>query len=244
VAAQTWLPREVIVVDDGSHDRGATRQAVEEAKACFEHQSVRLIRLENNVGPGVARNVGWDAATEQYVAFLDADDSWHPAKIAIQLRYMLEAPDVDFTAHLWKVRLEEEKEDPALRHLEVVPLRAWKLLLRNVVATPTVIVKRCLPFRFPPRRFAEDYELWLELLLSGCKGVLIKQVLAYLHKAPYGKGGLSGDLWAMERGELETYWRLFRRGRLGMHHLFVCVPWSFAKYVRRAAFSIAGRAKY
>jgi glycosyltransferase involved in cell wall biosynthesis len=242
VATQSWRPAEVIIVDDASDDE--TPKVLKELQHQHDPEWLRVIRLPVNSGPGAARNVGWDAATEQYIAFLDADDSWHPEKISIQLKYMLATPDVDFTAHLWRIAQGRDEENHVREDFKVSPLTAWELLFRNPIATSTVVVKKCLPHRFSCRRFSEDYELWLDLLLSGYKGALIKCVLAYLHKAPYGEGGLSGDLWAMERGELETYWRLFRKGRLGVRHLFVCVPWSLAKYMRRTVVSVARRIEW
>ena len=244
VAAQTWPPEEIIVVDDASHDGGETARSLEEAAKAHGLQQVRVIHLEENRGPGAARNVGWEAAGRPYVAFLDSDDTWHPMKLAIQLGYMLRSPAVVFSAHRWRVwRGKGETAEQAVRdsNLTTRVLRARSLLLRNVVSTSTVVLRRDIPCRFPERRFSEDYELWLDLLLRGYRGVLIERALAYIHKAPYGEGGLSRGLWSMEKGELETYWRLFRRGQIGWHDLALCAPWSLAKYARRVILSVVRR---
>lgn len=71
VVEQRHAPFEVIVVDDGSTDRSA---AVAEE---FVSDSVRLIR-QSNAGVSAARNRGTEAATGDYIAFLDADDWWEP----------------------------------------------------------------------------------------------------------------------------------------------------------------------
>lgn len=61
-------PAEVIVVDDGSHDA-----SVRVARSFEPH--IRLIRQENQ-GAAAARNRGVEAATREFLAFLDADDLW------------------------------------------------------------------------------------------------------------------------------------------------------------------------
>ena len=65
--AQTFTDYEVLVVDDGSTDRGGA--IVEDLK----HPRVKLIAQKNS-GPGAARNRGLAEAQGELVAFLDADD--------------------------------------------------------------------------------------------------------------------------------------------------------------------------
>lgn len=79
--AQTYLNIEVVVVDDGSTDR--TPHIVERLGA--QDRRLRAIRTENS-GVAAARNAGVRATTGQFVAMLDADDVWHPEKLAKQLQ--------------------------------------------------------------------------------------------------------------------------------------------------------------
>jgi glycosyltransferase involved in cell wall biosynthesis len=72
VFAQTLLPDEVVVVDDGSHDDGAARAARLSGPV-----PVRL-HAQVNAGQSAARNAGAGQATGDWIAFLDQDDIWRP----------------------------------------------------------------------------------------------------------------------------------------------------------------------
>jgi glycosyltransferase involved in cell wall biosynthesis len=68
---------EIIVVDDASTD--GTARVVEGLAA--RDPRVRLVRMERNGGPGIARNAGLDAAGGEWIALLDADDRYHPHRL-------------------------------------------------------------------------------------------------------------------------------------------------------------------
>jgi glycosyltransferase involved in cell wall biosynthesis len=81
VQAQTVPEWELIVVDDGSSDATA---AIVRAAAAADAR-IRLVQ-QANAGVSVARNRGVAESRAPLIAFLDADDLWHPAKIAAHLR--------------------------------------------------------------------------------------------------------------------------------------------------------------
>src|SRR5712675_1199611 len=74
--AQTLAPAEILVVDDGSTDDTRDRLAKFGPPVSYIHQE--------NQGVAAARNRGIRAATGDLVAFLDADDVWHPKKLERQ----------------------------------------------------------------------------------------------------------------------------------------------------------------
>lgn len=87
VLAQTLADFEVIVVDDGSSDRGpAIARAVGDAR-------VRVVR-QNNRGLAGARNTGIRNARGRYIALLDADDLWEADKLARHVAAMDADPAV------------------------------------------------------------------------------------------------------------------------------------------------------
>jgi len=237
---QTQLPVEIWLVDDASPDDGCTLNKLYELKARYTDMvQIEIIKLPVNGGPSVARNAGWEAATQPYIAFLDADDAWHPQKLEVQYGWMKEHPEIALTGHkcLWL------KEDsfpqsgeplPKVEEFHVRRITKLSLLFSNRFSTPSVMLKNDLPFRFEPqKRHSEDYLLWLQITLSGYQCAFLDLPLAYLYKAPYGEGGLSADLWKMEKGQLDTYYRVYKEGYINLFAWLFLVLFSLAKFCRR-----------
>src|SRR5271163_2107777 len=85
VRAQSYPNLEIIAVDDGSRD---------DTLALLRQQEplgVRVITQANGGAP-VARNTGIAAARGEFLAFLDADDEWHPDKLAQQVKILAAHP--------------------------------------------------------------------------------------------------------------------------------------------------------
>jgi len=236
VAGQTLKPAELIFVDDCSGD--STWNTLERVKAGNAPGWVRLVARDKNGGPSAARNAGWEAATQPYIAFLDDDDAWHPRKIELQYRYMHENSDVAVCGHRSRrVRgAEDERAEPGTPSPADISPAA--LLLGNRFVTPSVMLKRNLPFRFAEdRRHMEDHLLWMQIAFAGHRVVRLDAELAFLYKAPFGETGLSSELWRMETAELDNYRRLFRAGVLGAPATLALWAWSLAKFAKRLAFA-------
>jgi teichuronic acid biosynthesis glycosyltransferase TuaG len=199
--SQSYQPYEIIVVDDCSTDN--TGALINE----FGEQ-VKYVQLINNSGPSVARNKGMSIATGDYIAFLDHDDIWHKDKLAL-INSILEAqPQIDFIYHPFT--LEDINTIELPQNGVVYRMPFMKLLARNVIGTPCVVMKRSIPQRFEPSmRYTEDYDLWLRI---GYKYKLhfINIPLTQIRRPVLSAGGLSGNKWKMRTGEMRAYRRLLK----------------------------------
>lgn len=81
--AQSWPNIEVLVIDDGSDDQGATERI-----ARSFGDSIRYVKKENG-GVATALNVGIAAARGDYISWLSHDDRYHPLKVERQMNALL-----------------------------------------------------------------------------------------------------------------------------------------------------------
>jgi glycosyltransferase involved in cell wall biosynthesis len=162
VLAQTVQPDHIFVVDDGSKD--STLRIVERYGG-----AVRLIP-QRNAGPALARNRGVAASQSTFIAFLDADDSWHPTKLAEQLAAMERDPETI----LCYTGLTEQHIDgtqtitsPAEASTVLETLR-----FENPAITPSCVMLRRSAYLSvggfnPEANGCEDWELWVRLRQRG-----------------------------------------------------------------------------
>lgn len=234
VLAQTLPPAEILLVEDCSNDDGRTLQALFALQRGDPRGTIKVIQLERNGGPAMARNRGWDDAAQPYVAFLDADDAWHPRKLEIQHGWMAGHADVDFSGHLIKVvssisEIDQANGTPLARKLGRA---GWLFSCR--FSTISVMLRRELPFRFSAdMRYTEDYQLWLNLALSGHDAWRIEMPLAFCFKPLYGSGGLTDSMWEMEKGEIAAYRDVYRKSLIPLVVFVPLVVYSLLKHMRR-----------
>ncbi len=163
VLAQTHAAFELIVVDDGSRD------GTFEELSRISDERMRVVRIANG-GPAAARNRGVAIASAPMIAFLDSDDLWNPRKLARQLEFMRDHRDcaISQTDEIW-IR-HGRRVNPGLKHRK----RAGDIFfdsLRTCLISPSAVMMRIELFRSlggfdEIMQAAEDYDLWLRILLE------------------------------------------------------------------------------
>lgn len=236
LARQTAIPAEIILIDDFSND--GTLEQLQSLSRLYPEGWVKIASLSCNGGPGVARNEGMRQATQPYVAFLDADDSWHPGKANIQYEWMRTHPEIMLTGHpsvKYSAQAEARNFSINCREKIILPSR---LLLSNVFSSRSIMFRRELPIFFDSqKRYMEDQWWLMQIAFSGYSIVELKIPLSFTYKADYGESGLSNKLWQMERSELDNYWQLGRAGKISKLLVLLLWIYSLLKYMKRVLVS-------
>jgi glycosyltransferase involved in cell wall biosynthesis len=206
VRAQTARDLEVIVVDDGSGDATA-----ELARSFAE---VRLLR-QANAGVSAARNRGIAAARGRFVALLDADDLWRPAKLERQLAALRERPGAVCYTSLSLV--DAAGRPSAGLDWQAEPVVSLEtLLFRNGVAggaSSVVCEAGAIPAAGgfdPALSLCADWDLWIRLALRHAFVHVPEPLTVYRRHA----GNMSRSAALLERDTLRMLRKAFAAAEL------------------------------
>ncbi len=168
VLAQTYENWEMIIVDDCSTDN-QNKVIGEYIKR--DHR-IKLIELNNNVGPAMARNKAIEKSSGRYTAFLDSDDLWLPEKLEKQIQFMDEH-NMAFTYSSYYLIDENDNDVGVFITREDISYVSM-LKTCDVGCLTVVYDTEILGKKYMEDVGHEDYALWLKILkkISGAKGLL------------------------------------------------------------------------
>lgn len=217
VRDQTLTACQVIVTNDGSTDE--TGPVLQDYMVRWPAVPLTVVTQPNR-GCGAARNAAIELATGAYVAFLDADDVWHPEKLASVQQLISDHPDADVIYH-------DESEISAtgvrreLRRFQIRRPVYENLLFATMGANPlspsAVVVRRSLLVALggfsvaPAFSGTEDIDLWLRLAKQQVTFVHLPMVLGAYRRS-------ASAMTARIDEHAENQWNVFE------HHYRTNVP--------------------
>ena len=211
---QTYEPKEVILVDDGSID--------DSVAVVRRFPRVTVVRQANK-GGSAARNAGFRASRGKYVQFLDADDFILPGKTAAQVA-ALQSTCSDLAYGDWKY-LYCNRDRCAFSELQVPPpperlleeiLAGFTVLLPSSTLMTRSLVDRVSGWR-ESLSAAQDTDMWIRSLLAGARTCYVPGYSAIwrqwsVQSTSKGKNGHKYRCGAILRGMARA--RLDRMGGL------------------------------
>ncbi len=211
VLAQTFTDYEVVVVDDGSSDKGP------EIARGFSDPRIRVV-TQLNRGLAGARNTGIRESLCRYLAFLDADDLWAPTKLAEHVKLLESDADIGLAFSASELIDDDGKSIGLIQRPKNEPFTAEHVFCRNPVGNGSAPVIRrealeAVAFYDETLRRAcwfdesfrqsEDIECWMRIVCTGKWKLALIDAPLTLYRV--SNGGLSANV---DR-QLAT-WRRFR----------------------------------
>jgi GT2 family glycosyltransferase len=206
VFAQTFRDFRIFVIDDGSTDDTA---------AVLQRYADRCVCLrQENAGAAAARNFGIRSSSSKYIAFLDADDLWHPNKLERQLRLIKQDPEAGLVcSDIWidYSLLGNGKISESMFARSKVPPDGHvfeQLIMESSISTPTVLARRQAIEQVgmfnESLTVCEDMNLWLRIA-SRWKIAIIREILVTVRKRPGSLSLIAGGTIHSLKGQLAAY---------------------------------------
>lgn len=180
VLRQSYPDFEIIVVNDGSTD-----STDEILKEYAERDSRVRFVTQSNGGQATARNTGTARARGEWIAFLDADDTWHPGKLAAQIELIQKSEiDLVYTGIVMVNEKGQTLGQYAGRPLPANPRWAGLVAGSNPICTSSTLVRREALSKVggfhKGLEPTEDWELWVRLLAANFRpGFVAEKLVNY-----------------------------------------------------------------
>ncbi len=200
VQMQTFADWEMIIVDDCSTD--STFQIA--SLLAKEDKRIKVFQNERNSGVAFTRNVALDAATGEYIAFLDSDDMWLPQKLEKQVEFMdVKGYVLSYTDYQKFDSNTGERQNKIIR--APATMTAKRIYGNTSIGCLTVMVNRNKSglFHMPLIGHTEDNITWQEILARGYTGYRLDMVLSL-----YREGNLS--LTSGKQKAAKQQWSTYR----------------------------------
>ena len=220
VINQTVVPSQIIIVEDGKLTP-ELEKVIENHKKSFFNDFI-IVKLDKNMGRGIASNAGIEKATNEWIAKMDSDDISKPDRFEIQLKAIQKHPEVVAIGGQVGEFIGTQSNLISKREVPLDSESIFKFAkYRSPVNNPTVMFKKSVVKKlgeYSNLRFLEDYDLWVKMLTAGFKIVNVPETLVDMRMSDslYSRrGGFKylfvyiklKDKW--RRMGLGNYWSVF-----------------------------------
>jgi teichuronic acid biosynthesis glycosyltransferase TuaG len=162
VVSQTYQNWELLIAEDCSPDD--TRDVIRKWERTDSR--IKLVAMERNSGPAMARNAALALSTGRWIAFLDSDDLWLPEKLERTLGH---AQACNAALVFTGFRRISANGSHTGQYVQVPQTLSYRQLLGNtVIATSTVLIDRTKVGQVLMRKtYYDDFDCWLQILKRG-----------------------------------------------------------------------------
>lgn len=179
VIKQTVVPDQIVVVEDGKLT-SELEKVIENHRKSFLNDFT-IVKLDKNMGRGIASNAGIENATNEWIAKMDSDDISKPDRFEIQLKAIQEHPEAVAIGGQVEEFIENQSHVISKREVPLDSESIFKFAkYRSPVNNPTVMFKKSVVKElgeYSNLRFLEDYDLWVKMLTAGFKIVNVPETL-------------------------------------------------------------------
>lgn len=198
VLKQTYTDWELLITDDCSTDNSC--DIIQ--SYCNKDARIKLFKLKQNSGAGVARNNSIKNASGRYIAFCDSDDLWMPNKLEQQIKY-IEENKVKFIFCQAIVIDKEGKTVGFYKRKKRVSYGSTKII--NYIGTSGVLydTDEIGKFYMKPIRRRQDWVLWMDILKVTRYAYCQQEALAVVRKN--NSDSLSGNKRILPAYHIEVY---------------------------------------
>ena len=233
---------EIICCNDGSTDGtanfldGISYKDFGSGKSDFIQ--IKVMHLKNS-GAASARNAGLRVCRGQFIAFNDSDDKWLNGSLAKRLSILDAEPYAAcITANHERDVQRIPKLSKSSTQVNLFYITLNDELFKNYYTTQNSILKRKVIddgiFFKEGMCYSEEIYFFCQMASKyKCLFLNEKMSESILHKYRFGESGLSGNLFAMERGELKSFSLAHKELGVPFFKYIAACIYSVAKYFRR-----------
>lgn len=222
---------EILIVNDGCTD--GSQEIVQNYAKRNAELNLKIIN-QNNGGVSKARNTGIKNCTGDFIAFLDADDSWFAHKLSTQMNVFKESDyKIDFLSAAFDGLYFKNRKAG-----DLIKISVQNLIYKNYFQPSTVIMKKEIIDKVgyfdENQHYAEEGNYFIRIAKYYCCFFLNTKLINYGDgKSGFGVSGLSSNLKEMQKGVEKNITFAHESNYINYQTYITAMLFSKLKYIRR-----------